>query len=113
MTEGIDAVSDVVNDEDTHRTTPQESSETGRHRPSDRDPEAERHGKSQQRPQEERPVDEPDDRILDQVARVAVPGGAVSVCEKPPEMGVKKSSKCVSPPPLTTGVRAVRITITI
>jgi hypothetical protein len=99
--------------EHSHRPAPQEAGEARGKRASDCDAEGEWHGKSDQRPQQKRPVYEADDRIVDQVARVSVPCRSVGVHEQPAQMGVRETTKCVTPPTSAAHVRAMRITFPI
>ena len=71
--------------------------------------EPERHGEADQHPQQERAVDEPDQRVLQQVGRVTGLEGALVVHEEPAEMRVREPLQRASQAAAVVHVRAVRV----
>ncbi len=75
VTERVDGVRHVVQDEHAHRATPQQAGERGVDRAADQPAEPKRNARPARTPEQERPVDIGDERVLHQIRRVALAVG--------------------------------------
>src|SRR5262245_22015421 len=109
----IDRVGDVVEDENPDRASPEQARETGEHRPADCDAETERDCEPYRRPEQEGAIDEPRDRVLEKVGRVALLVAALGVDEEPAEVSVEEALE-LRPDALTVAhVRAVGVPLLV
>ena len=113
VAERVDAERRVVHEEDAGRATPEQRGQPAGHGADERDAEPERGGETEQHPQHERVVDEPEPRVREQVLGIAALVGHLHVAEHPPEMGVDEPADRAAPARSVPDVRAVRIAVDV
>ena len=108
----VDRERHVVQDEDAHRTAPQQTGEPARDGLRERHAEAEGQRQTERGPQQEGAIDEVHDGIADQVGGVALLAGEVRA-EQPSEMSVGQAAQRAAPAAGVTDVRAVRVAVLV
>ena len=96
--------------EDPYRSTPQQSREAAHDRAGQRYAEAERNGQPDQHPERERPADEAQVAVGEQVLRVAGGVRYVLATQHPADMRMPESAQRTSPPRRMIDMRTVRVT---
>jgi hypothetical protein len=113
VAERVDAVGDVMDEEDSHRPTPEKPGEAGPHGAPDRDPEPERHRQAEQRPYREGAIDEANHRVAEKVGSEAALAAPVGVDEQPANMGMDEPPQSAAPTGTVPHVGAVRVALLV
>ena len=93
MAERVDAVGEVMEDEDPDQAAPEQGGESGDEGAADHPTEREGEQQADDRPEKEGPIDPVDRRVGDQIGGEALPAAALGVDEEPAEVGVEKSAQ--------------------
>src|SRR5689334_6596526 len=93
VTEGVDAEGDVVQEEDPHGPAPEQAQKAAVEAPGQRHPEREGEGQSEDGPEHEGAVDEAEDRVLQEVGRVALFLGWLAAEEHPADVGIEETAQ--------------------
>jgi hypothetical protein len=109
----VDAVGDVVDDEHPHSAAPQQAGQRRIERAADQAAEHEREGQANKDPQHEGAVDPADQRVAQQVRRVALLVAAVRVDEQPADVRVQQSLERPLEPHAVIHVGAVWVALDV
>ncbi len=108
VAERVDAVGEVVQDEDADQAAPEQAGDRGEQGAADQPAEREGDEEAEDRPVDEGAVDPVDRRILDQVRREALLVAALGVDEEPAHVGVEEAAQGAGPAVAVVDVGAVR-----
>ena len=113
VTQRVDAERRVVHEEDPGGAAPQQRDQPAADGAGQRHAEPERGGQAEHDPQHERPVDEHDQRVGEQVLGVPALVGHLHVAEHPSQMSVDQPRDRAAPAGAVANVRAVRIAVDV
>ena len=113
VAERVDAVGEVVEDEDADQAAPEQAGEAGEEGAADHPAEREGEQQADDRPVDEGAVDPADDRVLEQVGREALLVAALGVDEEPAHVGVEEAAQGAAPAVAVVDVGAVRVALLV
>ena len=113
VAERVDAVGEVVEDEDADEAAPEQAGEAAKSGAADHPAEEEGKQQAADRPVDEGAVDPADDRVLEQVGREALLVAALGVDEEPAHVGVEEAAQGAAPAVAVVDVGAVRVALLV